>query len=88
MEEYERGGKLTRNREPAERPSDMKPGERRSKWTEPLAELGLIVLLAPFMYYLHKQGFFGEQATSYTALIIVLLFSRAIKALWEAMSSK
>lgn len=73
----------------AEKPPDTKPAEKpSSKWTEPLAELGFILLLAPFMYYLHKQGFLGEQASSYTALLILLIFGRAMKALWTAMFSK
>jgi hypothetical protein len=45
-------------------------------------------LVSPCIYYLNKKGYGGRQATTLAALLIVLIFGRAIKALWAAMLSK
>jgi|HubBroStandDraft_3_1064219.scaffolds.fasta_scaffold417861_2 hypothetical protein len=57
-----------------------------SKWTEPLGELAFVVVLAPCMYYLRDN--LGEKGTEFAAILILLIFGRAMRALWAAIVSK
>ncbi len=57
-----------------------------SKWAEPLGELAFIAVLIPVFYYLSDN--LGQQGIRYVSILTLLIFGRAMKALWAAIFSK